>query len=271
MPAMSGRARITAPSCQVPGLVSEGEVSTGSDYGDGVTHVLLVEDDAEIRRALIRALTDRGHVVASKATGLAALTQIVEHRPELVVLDLGLPDIDGEDLLQMIRSVSRVPVIVATARGDEAVIVRVLELGADDYVIKPFGPGQLDARIRAVLRRAGSDAEVAREPLMIGQLRIDPAGRAATLAGVPLELTPREFDLLSYLACRPGVVVGRRELLIQVWRQPSGGADDTVDVHLSWLRRKLGESARKPRYLHTIRGAGVKLAAPPNLASQDPP
>jgi DNA-binding response OmpR family regulator len=235
-------------------------------YRGLVAQLLLVEDDAEIRRALIRALTDRGHVVASEALGLKALAQVVEHRPDLVVLDLGLPDVSGEDLLRMIRSVSRVPVIVATARGDEAVIVRILELGADDYVIKPFGPAQLDARIRAVLRRAGTGQRAAPEVLVIGELRIDAAGRVATLAGRPLDLTPREFDLLTYLAARPGAVVGRRELLTQVWRQPYGGADETVDVHLSWLRRKLGESARRPRYLHTVRGVGVKLTEPAHEA-----
>lgn len=226
-----------------------------------MAQILLVEDDAEIRRALIRALTDRGHAVASEAAGMKALTQIVDKAPDLVVLDLGLPDVSGEDLLRMIRSVSRVPVIVATARGDEAVIVRILELGADDYVIKPFGPAQLDARIRAVLRRTGGD-DAQPPPVVVGELRIDLAGRVATLGGVPLELTPREFDLLSYLASRAGAVVGRRELLTHVWRQPYGGADDTVDVHLSWLRRKLGESARQPRYLHTVRGVGVKLTEP---------
>jgi DNA-binding response OmpR family regulator len=233
-----------------------------------VAQLLLVEDDAEIRRALIRALTDRGHAVASEADGMKAVARVVEHAPDLVVLDLGLPDVPGEDVLRMIRSVSPVPVIVATARGDEAVIVRILELGADDYVIKPFGPAQLDARIRAVLRRARGDGAHPAAPVVVGDLRIDVAGRVATLAGVPLDLTPREFDLLSYLASRVGSVVGRRELLTQVWRQPYGGADDTVDVHLSWLRRKLGESAKHPRYLHTIRGVGVKLtdpsAAPPS-------
>jgi DNA-binding response OmpR family regulator len=222
----------------------------------------LVEDDAEIRRALIRALTDRGHVVTSEATGLSALPRIIESGPDLVVLDLGLPDVSGEDLLRMIRSISQVPVIVATARSDEPIIVRILELGADDYVIKPFGPAQLDARVRAVLRRSGAGRAEPAQPLVVGGLRIDPSARAVTLCGAPVELTPREFDLLSYLASRAGAVVGRRELLTHVWRQPYGGADDTLDVHLSWLRRKLGESARSPRYLHTIRGVGVKLADP---------
>lgn len=193
---------------------------------------------------------------------MSALPEIIGRTPDLVVLDLGLPDISGENLLRMIRSVSQVPVVVATARADEAVIVRVLELGADDYVIKPFGPAQLDARIRAVLRRLAAGNRDATQPMVIGELRIDHAAREVTLRGLPVNLTPREFDLLSYLASRAGSVVGRRELLTHVWRQPYGGADDTVDVHLSWLRRKLGESARAPRYLHTVRGVGVKLTEP---------
>jgi two-component system KDP operon response regulator KdpE len=227
-----------------------------------VPELLLVEDDAEIRRALIHALTDRGHVVSSVATGMGALPFVIDHNPDLVVLDLGLPDVPGEDLLRMIRSVSQVPVVVATARGEEAVIVRLLELGADDYVIKPFGPAQLDARISAVLRRVNGARTGTGAPLVIGQLSIDTTSRVVTLNGLPVELAPREFDLLAYLASRPGAVIGRRELLTQVWRQPYGGADDTVDVHLSWLRRKLGESAKAPRYLHTIRGVGVKLVEP---------
>ncbi|MGE5827939.1 MAG: response regulator transcription factor [Micromonosporaceae bacterium] len=230
-----------------------------------MAQLLLVEDDAEIRRSLIRALTELGHVVTSLGTGMSALPEVIDRRPDLVILDLGLPDVDGEDLLRMVRSVSHVPVIVTTARADEAVIVKLLEQGADDYVIKPFGPAQLDARIRAVLRRSGGGGEVA-GPLVVGELRIDQAAREITVAGRPVELTPREFDLLSYLASRAGAVVTRRELLTQVWRQPYGGPDDTLDVHVSWLRRKLGESAQRPRYLHTIRGVGLKLVAPPDSA-----
>jgi DNA-binding response OmpR family regulator len=226
-----------------------------------VADLLLVEDDAEIRRGLIRALTELGHAVTSVATGLAGVQHIIDARPELVVLDLGLPDVDGADVVRMVRAVSPVPIIVATARGDEASIVAVLEAGADDYVIKPFGPAQLNARITAVLRRTGSGSATA-TPVVIGELELDPAARVVTLAGVEVDLTPREFDLLSYLASRAGSVVSRRELMAQVWRQPYGGADDSVDVHLSWLRRKLGETAQQPRYLHTVRGVGVKLAAP---------
>jgi DNA-binding response OmpR family regulator len=227
-----------------------------------VAELLLVEDDAEIRRALIRALTGLGHVVANASTGMAGLQMVIDGKPDLVILDLGLPDVDGADLIRMIRAVRQVPIIVATARGDEASIVAVLGSGADDYVIKPFGPAQLDARIAAVLRRTGSAADEALGPVILGDLRIDQSGREVTLDGHRVELTPREFDLLAYLASRAGSVVSRRELMTQVWRQPYGGADDTVDVHLSWLRRKLGETAQQPRYLHTIRGVGVKLAAP---------
>jgi DNA-binding response OmpR family regulator len=226
-----------------------------------VADLLLVEDDAEIRRALIRALSDLGHAVTSVATGLAGVQHVIDARPELVVLDLGLPDVDGADVVRMVRAVSPVPIIVATARSDEASIVSVLEAGADDYVIKPFGPAQLHARITAVLRRVGSGS-AASAPVVIGELALDPAARVVTLAGAEVELTPREFDLLSYLASRAGSVVSRRELMAQVWRQPYGGADDSVDVHLSWLRRKLGETAQQPRYIHTVRGVGVRLAAP---------
>jgi DNA-binding response OmpR family regulator len=227
-----------------------------------VAQLLLVEDDAEIRRALIRALTDLGHVVSSAPTAMAGLQHVLDSPVDLVILDLGLPDVDGAEALRMLRSVSRVPVIVATARDGEGAMVDVLDRGADDYLVKPFGPAQLDARIRAVLRRAGADGVEVPAALVVGELRVDPSTREATLAGVPLELTPREFDLLGYLAARPGTVVTKRELLAQVWRLPFGGADKTVDVHLSWLRRKLGETATEPRYLHTIRGVGVKLTAP---------
>lgn len=225
-----------------------------------MVRVLLVEDDDEVRAALSAALTKHGHQVAGTPAGTAALRAAVEDGPEVVVLDLGLPDLDGLEVLRMLRAVSDVPVVVATARDDEAAIVRTLDAGADDYVVKPFSARQLEARIRAVLRRAPGERR--EPPVVVGDLVIDPAGREVTLAGAPLELTRLEFDLLLALARRAGEVVTKRELLAQVWRQPYGGADKTVDVHLSWLRRKLGESASEPRYLHTVRGVGIKLAAP---------
>ena len=225
-----------------------------------MAQVLVVEDDPTIRTALTRALTDRGHAVTSAPSAMAGLQFAVDQRPDLVVLDLGLPDVDGLEMLRMLRGVSQVPVVVATARDDEKSIIAALDAGADDYVVKPFGCAQLDARIRAVLRRGPEES--ASRTVVVGGLCLDARARDATLDEVPLDLTPREFDLLHYLASRAGEVISKRELLTEVWRLPYGGADKTVDVHLSWLRRKLGETAIEPRYLHTVRGVGVKLLAP---------
>jgi DNA-binding response OmpR family regulator len=226
-----------------------------------VAHLLLIEDDSAIRTNLLRALRERGHAVAASHTAMDGLQTALAERPDLVVLDLGLPDLDGREVLRMLRAVSAVPVIVATARDDETEIVRVLDAGADDYLVKPFTAAQLDARVRAVLRR-GPTAGAEPVALTVGGLRIDAGARTATLDGTSLDLTPREFDLLHHLATRAGQVVSKRELLSEVWRVPYGGADKTVDVHLSWLRRKLGETAQAPRYLHTVRGVGVRLSEP---------
>ena len=225
-----------------------------------MTTVAVVEDDAQILAAVTRGLSERGHAVSGARTGLGALGDIVEQRPEVVVLDLGLPDIDGLELLRMLRAVSAVPVIVATARDDEQEIIRTLDAGADDYVVKPYSADQLDARIRAVLRRARTGDES--EPLRVGGLTLDGRSRVAALDGRVLDLSRKEFDLLWHLAGRRGEVVSKRELLAAVWRQPYGGPEKTVDVHLSWLRTKLGESARSPRYLRTVRGVGVMLVEP---------
>lgn len=227
-----------------------------------MAQLLLVEDDAAIRGALIRALTERGHAVVSTPSAMDALQQVVDAPPDLVILDLGLPGLDGYAALRMLRAISKVPVVVATARDDEADIVRALDAGADDYVVKPFGTGQIEARIRAVLRRSAENAVKRSEPITVGALRLDAEAYEATLNGARLDLSRREFDLLHYLALHAGQVVTRRDLLTHVWRMPYGGADKTVDVHVSWLRRKLGESAQQPEYLHTVRGVGIKLTAP---------
>ena len=175
-------------------------------------------------------------------------------------MDLGLPDIDGTEVLKMIRAVSTVPVIVATARSEETTVVALLDAGADDYVTKPYSVDHLEARIRAVLRRLGDPA--AADVITIGDLVIDRRGRESSLGGVALDLSRKEFDLLAHLASHLGEVISKRELLAEVWREPYGGSDSTIDVHLSWLRRKLGESAAEPRYLHTVRGVGIKLIDP---------
>lgn len=227
-----------------------------------MTRILLVEDDDDIRNALSRALSSQGVTVAAVARGSDALGRLTEFAPDAVILDLGLPDLEGSDVLAMIRSLSDVPVLIATARDDESGVVRLLDAGADDYIIKPYSAAQVLARVRAVLRRNGSGTESASTEIRIAELVIDPQGREVHLGGVPLTLTRKEFDLLLYLAQRPGQVVSKGNLLADVWNLPWGGGDRTVDVHVSWLRRKLGESAAKPRFLHSVRGVGVKLVDP---------
>ncbi len=222
--------------------------------------VLVVEDDLTIRELAIRVMADAGHVVRAESTGMAGLQAVIDTTPDVVVLDLGLPDVDGSDVLRMIRAISDVPVVIATARDDDAEIVRLLDAGADDYVVKPFSGAELEARLRAILRRiaAGGGARV----LRVGGVVIDMRARTLTVDGVDVACNRKEFDLLAYLAANAGRVVAREELYAEVWREPYGGADKTIDVHLSWLRRKLGETAAEPRYLHTVRGVGVKLVDP---------
>ncbi len=222
--------------------------------------MLVVEDDVAIRTSLVRSLTDRGHAVSSAPGGMTGLQQALDDQPDVVLLDLGLPDLDGHSLITMLRAVRRTPVIVITARDDDPSVVRALDAGADDYVIKPFGMDQLEARIRAVLRRVQPDGTDA--PLVVGALVVDAGAREARLDGEPLELSRREFDLLYLLVSRAGEVVTKRDILADVWNQPYGGGERTVDVHLSWLRRKLGESAAHPHYLHSVRGVGVRLSPP---------
>lgn len=223
--------------------------------------VVIIEDDDKIRPLLVRSLRERGYAVTSAPTGMAGLNLALESKPDLVILDLGLPDIDGTQVLSMLRAVSSVPVIIASARDDDPSLVQALDAGADDYVVKPYTTAQLEARIRAVLRRV-EGGRAPRTTLVVGGLEIDVTARRTTLDGTEVDLTPREFDLLVHLAERAGEVVTKKELLVEVWQQPWGGSDKTVDVHMSWLRRKLGESAAEPRYLTTVRGVGVRMTAP---------
>lgn len=222
--------------------------------------VLVIEDDTDLRRLVANALSRDGHHVETAASALEALGSVPAGDFDLLILDLGLPDMDGQDLLKMIRAITEVPVIAATARGADEVVVATLDAGADDYLVKPFTVTQLLARVRAVLRRTNAVDSV--EEVVIGKLVIRPAARDARLDGRTLDLSPKEFDLLWLLAERVGTVVSKREMLAEVWRQPYGGGDRTVDVHLSWLRKKLGESASDPRYLRTVHGVGVKLVDP---------
>ena len=225
-----------------------------------MTSILAIEDDPSIRAALESGLTERGHSVQTAATGISGLEAVLGERPDLVLLDLGLPDVDGLTVITMIRAASAVPIIVITAVDDDPTMVRALDSGADDYVVKPFRLDQVTARIRAVMRR--TNGRPSPEPIRVGELVIHEPTRSATLAGEPLELARREFDLLLALAQRAGEVVSKRTLLADVWQQADGGSDRTVDVHLSWLRRKLGETAAEPRYLESVRGVGVRLVDP---------
>ena len=240
--------------------VLSGGVGKVAGYIALMTAVLLIEDDQRIRQSLAVRLADLGYSVETVGTAMAGVESAVSNRFDVVVLDLGLPDIDGSQCLQMIRSVSSVPIIIATARDEEPEIVRLFDAGADDYLVKPFSVNHLEARIRAVLRRSspGVDESV----YSVGDLSVDIRAHEAHLGESPLDLSAKEFELLAYLVENSGRMVSKRELLAEVWRQPYGGADKTVDVHLSWLRKKLGESAAQPRYLHTKRGVGVRIVDP---------
>ena len=237
----------------------------GTGLGDCIVGimaaVLVIEDDQRIRSAVADRLAERGHQVETCRRAMPGVEAAVSGRFDVVVLDLGLPDVDGADALQMIRSVSNVAVVIATARDDEAEVIRLLDAGADDYVVKPYSADQLEARIRAVLRRRGGDPDEI-PVVSVGDLTLDGGTREAKLGDQTLDLTAKEFDLLMFLAERVDRFVSKRELLAGVWNQPYGGADKTIDVHLSWLRRKLGESAAEPRYIHTKRSVGVRLSAP---------
>lgn len=224
-----------------------------------MARIVVIEDDQRVREAVTRSMAGLGHDIEAAASGVEGVSLVVSTAPDIVVLDLGLPDLDGTEVLKMIRAVSDAAVLVATARDDESSMVAVLDAGADDYVIKPYSAKHLDARVRAVLRRLRPVEKVT--ALQFGDLEIDPEARVVTLAGSTMDLTKKEFDVLLYLAERPDIVITKRELLAEIWRQPYGGADKTVDVHVSWLRKKLGESAAEPRFIHTVRGVGVKLVS----------
>jgi DNA-binding response OmpR family regulator len=231
--------------------------------------VLLVEDEASIAEPFARALAREGFDTEVAGTAAAARAQFVGRQPAIVLLDLTLPDGDGRDLCREWRRTTSVPIIMLTARGTETDRVVGLELGADDYVVKPFSVAEVAARIRAVLRRsAGPAAPVSRQPVAVGDLRIDPATRSAELRGEPLHLTRKEYDLLARLARDAGCVVSREELMSDVWDENWFGSTKTLDVHIGLLRRKLGDDAADPRYVRTVRGVGFLLAVPG--ASQQP-
>ena len=224
--------------------------------------ILVVDDETKIVKTVKAYLESAGFRVATAEDGQMALTVFRHERPALVILDLGLPAIDGLDVARVLRRESDVPLIMLTARVDEADKLIGLELGADDYVTKPFSPRELVARVRAVLRRVGGEREQAMPPITAGEVEIDLERRQVTVAGRPVELTPTEFDLLVVLARNPGRVFTRLELLDRVQGYAFEGYERTVDAHVKNLRQKIETDPKQPRYLLTVYGVGYRFAEP---------
>jgi two-component system response regulator RegX3 len=229
--------------------------------------ILLVEDEASIAEPFARLLTREGFEPTIAPTAARAIALYEQAAPDLVLLDLNLPDGDGRDIARELRSRSDVPIIMLTARGTETDRVVGLEIGADDYVVKPFSTAEVVARIRAVLRRAAareedSAHETAGEPIAIDELRIEPASRRVFLGEEEVELSRKEFELLLELARNSGTVVTREDLMARVWDENWFGSTKTLDVHIGWLRRKLRDDASEPRWIDTVRGVGFRFAAP---------
>jgi two-component system, OmpR family, response regulator RegX3 len=223
--------------------------------------ILLVEDEVSITEPFASALEREGFEAIVAPTARAALELFRRRDPSLVLLDIALPDGDGREVCRELRRESAVPIIMLTARGTETDRVVGLELGADDYVVKPFSSAEVIARIRAVLRRSGRDASEALKPAIeIDGLRLDPGARSATLDGAPLDLSRKEFDLLARLMRDAGRVVTREDLMSDVWDENWFGSTKTLDVHIGFLRRKLGDDPATPRFLHTVRGVGFRFA-----------
>jgi DNA-binding response OmpR family regulator len=237
--------------------------------------VVLIEDEASISEPLALALQGQGFEVHIAATGGDGLALVRTVKPDLVLLDLGLPDIDGRDVCRTLRTSTDVPVIMLTARGDETDRVVGLELGADDYVVKPFSVAELTARMRAVLRRAAvvtaPSAEEATETpsgnLTIGEVVLDERTWAVSVGGEAVTLARREFELLRLLMQNAGTVMKREVLMEEVWDPNWFGPTKTLDVHVSALRRKLGDDPQNPRYIHTVRGVGFRFAAAEEVES----
>jgi two-component system response regulator RegX3 len=229
--------------------------------------ILLVEDEESIVEPLAAALAREGFDAHPVRTAAEALELVPTLAPDLVLLDVMLPDGSGFEVLRELRRESGVPVVMLTARGEEADRIVGLELGADDYVVKPFSAREVAARIRAVLRRVddGRPTET-RSALEVGELRLDPARREVLVAGEPVELARKEFDLLELLMREAGSVVTRERLIEEVWDTNWFGSTKTLDVHVAAIRKKLGDDPSSPRYLHTVRGVGFRFASPEDLS-----
>ena len=228
--------------------------------------ILLVEDESAITEPLAEALEREGFEPSVAATASDALSAARTNPTDLVLLDIGLPDGSGLDVCRELRREGNVPIIMLTARGAEADRVLGLELGADDYIVKPFSAREVTARVRAVLRRASPAA--AGEAIEIGELRLDPGRHEATLAGNSLDLSRKEYELLKTLMDEAGIVITREALIERVWDMNWFGSTKTLDVHVSGLRRKLGDDAHHPRYIHTVRGVGFRFASAEEAAAR---
>ena len=222
--------------------------------------ILVVEDEVAISEPLAESLDREGFDAEVAGTIDAARDAFRRQAPDLILLDVMLPDGDGRDLAREIRRESDVPIVMLTARGEEIDRVLGLELGADDYVVKPFSMRELTARIRAIMRRGRATER--RGPVEIGDLRLDPASRTVTKAETSLELAAKEFDLLQMLMTNAGQVLKREEIMDEVWDPHWFGPTKTLDVHISWLRKKIEDDPSKPRYITTIRGVGFRFLAP---------
>ena len=229
--------------------------------------VLFVEDESSISGPFSSALAREGFDPVVCATLAEARAELRRGAPDLVLLDLMLPDGDGRDLARELRTGSDVPIIILTARGTELERVVGLELGADDYVVKPFSGAEVIARMRAVLRRVARAAVERPDDVVVGPLRVEFAARRVWLDGEELQLSRKEYDLLAELVSHAGEVVTREDLIARVWDENWFGSTKTLDVHVGWLRAKLGDEASDPRLLHTVRGVGFRFAAPSEWAS----
>lgn len=226
--------------------------------------ILIVEDESTISEPLAKLLAREGFNATVAATVADALAKFAADKPDLILLDLNLPDGDGRDVAREIRRSSGVPIIMLTARGTETDRIVGLEIGADDYVVKPFSSAEVIARIRAVLRRSEAhddqqDQDLG-QPVVVEEMRIDPGTRRAFLGEQELDLSLKEFDLLYELARNAGTVVSRDQLMTRVWDENWFGSTKTLDVHIGWLRRKLGDDANKPHWIETVRGIGFRFA-----------
>lgn len=243
----TGSRMVTSVSCE--------PMQAGALNVEAGRTIVVVEDEASIAAAVAARLRSEGFAVEIAADGPDGVDLCARLAPDLVVLDLMLPGLDGLDVCRRIQRDRHVPVLMLTARDSEADLVEGLAVGADDYLTKPFSSRELVARVHAILRRVGTNADGA--PILLGDIELDPPSRRASFGGAPVHLTPTEFDLLAYLAARPGEVVTREQLLVDVWGYPDGSGARTVDSHIRALRRKLGDDV-----IRTVHGVGYAARDP---------